>query len=138
MPLVGPSIKALIKRGCCCCKRAVYKPMRHINPEFAIERRYAGIINTCWLVFTYSYTLPILPLVGSFVFMLQYVVDKILITYFYKEVVEHNDLLNRLALRFIKWGIILFYIFGAYALASNYCNIYNNNEFALLYATEFL
>ena len=70
--------------------------------------------------------------------MIQYVVDKILITYFYKEVVEHNDLLNRTALRLIKWGIVLYYAFGAYSMASNYCTIYNGKNFELEYVTEFL
>ena len=121
MPLLGPSIKALCRRGCCCCKKSNYRPERHLNPPFAIERRYAGIINTCFLVSSYSFSLPILPFVGSVVLGLQYVVDKLLITYYYKETVEHNDLMNRTALRIIKYGIAVFYFYGGMAIAANYC-----------------
>lgn len=125
MPLLGPSIKALLKRGCCCCKKQSYNPEKHLNPPFAIERRYAGIINTCFLVSSYSFSLPVLPFIGSVVLSLQYIVDKLLITYYYKEVVEHNDMMNRTALRIIKYGIIVFYFFGGMAIAANYCQITN-------------
>jgi len=121
MPLVAPTIKALCKRGLCCCKKDNYSAERHLNPEFKIERRYAGMINTCFLVFTYSFSLPVLPFVASIVLMLQYIIDKLLITYYYKEQIEHNDLINRWALRVIKYGIVLFYVFGAFAIAANYC-----------------
>lgn len=67
MPYLGPSLKLLIKRGCCCCKRKDFKPRRYLNPEFAMERRYAMVMNLMFMVFTFAFALPALPLIGCIV-----------------------------------------------------------------------
>lgn len=60
-----------------------------------------------------------------------------LITYFYKERVIHNDLLNRSALRIIKYGVAIFFIGSTFILVRNDCTTRNNYE-TKTQSTEFL
>lgn len=125
MPYANPVIKVFFRRGLFCCKRKYYQPNTHLNPEFSIERRYASVLNTIFIVFTFSFALPILPIVAAIVFLFQYLMDKLLITYYYKEKTVNDDLLNTNVLRIIKYGIILFFLSGASILAANSCAIHN-------------
>lgn len=69
--------------------------------------------------------MPVLFVVASFIFIFQSISDKLLITYFYKERVEHNDLLNRNAVRIIKYALVIFLFVGGLAMAYNYCALEN-------------
>jgi hypothetical protein len=66
---------------------------------------------------------PGLFYIGGIVLMIQYFADKLLITYYYKENVEQNDLLNRTALVIIKYGCCIYFIFGGLGIALNHCSI---------------
>jgi len=96
-----------------------------LNSEFPIERRYASILTTVFVVFTYGVAMPGLFVVACFIFIFQSISDKLLITYFYKERVEHNDLLNRNAVRIIKYALVIFLFVGGLAMANNYCALEN-------------
>ena len=63
MPYLGSSIKIAKSRCCCCCKRKNYKPNTHLNPVFPIERRYASLIATSFICFSYGLTMPVLFIV---------------------------------------------------------------------------
>lgn len=137
MPYAGILLKLMYKRCCCCCKRKSFKPERNKNPEFNMERRYAAILNTIFMVFTFSYSMPGLPMVAVFVLSIQYVLDKLLITYYFKERIEHNDFLNRTFLMITQFSIVVFYIFSAYTCMANYCTIANIPDTKITYSTEF-
>lgn len=66
---------------------------------------------------------PVLFYIAAVVLMIQYFVDKLLITYYYKEKVEQNDLLNRTALVIIKYGCCIYLISGGLGIALNNCAI---------------
>ena len=68
----------------------------------------------------------------------QYFLDKILITYYYKERVRHNDVINRTALTIVKYGGVIFLVFGAAALAPNKCAIEFSQNKVLHYSNEIL
>jgi hypothetical protein len=59
------------------------------------------------------------------------------VTYYYKERVEHNDFLNRVALKILKYGIIVFLFFSSVAMQSNHCSIINTKK-PLTYFNEFI
>merc|ERR1740117_1556730 len=122
---IGPVIKVLTRRGCCCCVRKNYKLNKNTNSCFSFERRYGTLITTVFTCFTYGLAIPTLFLTASIVFWIQFCLDKILITYYYKEQVVHNDLLNRFTLRILKYAVVMFLIFGAWAMKANYCTISN-------------
>ena len=136
MPYLGPVIKILIRRGCCCCRRKDYKSRTHMNAEFSMERRYATILTTCFICFNYGFAIPMLFIVASCVLLAQYIIDKLLVTYYYKERVEHNDYLNRWTLKVLKYGIVSFLFFAAFAMHSNYCAL-NNIEQTIDYMNQF-
>jgi len=123
LPYAGPLLKILFRRGICCCRRKDYKPNTHLNEEFPFVRRYATILSTVFICFTYGFGIPLLFIVTFFIILVQYILDKLLITYYFKERVEQNDLLNRTALNILKYGIVVFMFFGGWIITSNHCTV---------------
>lgn len=76
-------------------------------------------------------------IVAGMVFLIQFMVDKLMITYYFKERPQHNDFLNRSALRIIKYGIAFFSFFGGIALTQNYCSL-TSQAGSLEYTNMFL
>ena len=125
MPYLGPMLKILCRRGCCCCKRKNYKQNKNQNEEFPLERRYASILSTIFVCFTFGFSIPLLFVIAAIILLIQFFIDKLLITYYYRERVEQNDLMNRSVLGVIKYGAVLFLVSGGFAVAFNYCSIEN-------------
>lgn len=125
MQYLAPCFKIMFKRGCCCCRRKNYMANTHNNGEFSMERRYATILTTSFICFNYGFALPMLFITASVIFLGQYLFDKLLVTYYYKERVEHNDYLNRSSLIALKYGIVVFLYFSGKSLTNNYCSVTN-------------
>jgi hypothetical protein len=136
LPYAGPLIKYYKRMCCCCCKRKL-RLDKHKNPEFNLERRYGTVLATIFTCFTYGFMMPTLFVIATFVFLTQFILDKLFITYFYKEKVMHNDFLNRSVLRALKYAIVLFLYFGGSAMRQNYCSITNQTRY-LNFSTELL
>lgn len=134
---IGPLLKIGCRRGCCCCKRKGYKLNKNLNQEFSFERRYGTVITTVFTCFTYGFAIPMLFILASVVFIVQFIMDKMLISFYYKERVVHNDLLNRSSLRVIKYAVCVFLYFGGSAMRSNYCTV-SNQPGSVSFSTEFL
>lgn len=58
-------------------------------------RRNANILTTSFICFTYGFSMPVLFVIGTVSMLSQYILDKILVTYFYKQEVLHTDRLTR-------------------------------------------
>lgn len=125
IPYAAPILKILFTRGFWCCKRVYSGRSTMTNPTFQIERRYANVLNTIYIVFTYSFALPILPIVAAGIFLFQYCVDKLLITYYYREFVLNDELLNKTVLLLVKYGLILFFVAGGLIVSATTCSIDN-------------
>jgi len=134
MPYLGICVKIAKRRCCCCCKRKNYKPNTHLNPEFPIERRYASLIATSFICFSYGLAMPVMFITFTALIGTQIVMDKLLITYFYKERVERNDLMNRKFLSILKYALFAYMFIGGLALASNYATISNEIVLPLDYS----
>jgi hypothetical protein len=111
IPFVKPILKVMWGLGCCCRHRKTFKINKAQNSEFAYERRYASILTTTFICFNYGFAVPSLFVTAAAVFTTEYVLDKLLITYYYKERVENNDFLNRSTLRVLKYGIVFFFVY---------------------------
>jgi len=70
MQYVGPCLKIIFKRGCCCCRRKNYRANTHNNSEFSMNRRYATILTTSFICFNYGFAIPMLFIVASLVFFI--------------------------------------------------------------------
>ena len=136
MPYFGPLLKIVIKRCCCCCKRKGYKANTHLNPYFPFERRYASMLATVYIVCTYGISMPALFIVGCVIMTIQTVLDRLLIVYFFKPKVEHNDILNRMTLDIMKYALFTMCFIGALAIASNHNTITETHR-PLWYLNEF-
>ena len=136
MPYFGVCMKLAIKRCCCCCKRKSYKPNTHLNPYFPLERRYASMLATVFIVCTYGVSMPALFLVGCIIMAIQTVMDRLLIVYFYRPKVEHNDILNRTTLQIMKYALFTMCFIGALAIASNF-NTISDEVNPIWYVNEF-
>lgn len=53
------------------------------------------MLTLLFTIFTYGVSIPYLYFIGAIIISLEYTLDKLLITYYYKEKILHNDLLNR-------------------------------------------
>ena len=96
-----------------------------MNKEFPIVRRYAFVLKAVFVCFTYGFAIPTLFVVVSLALLIQFIIDKLFITYYYKEGALHNDVLNRLAVKIIKYGVVVFLYFGGLQIAMNTCTTHN-------------
>lgn len=60
---------------------------------------------------------------ASAILILQYFLDKLLITFFYKQEVQYNDFLNRNMLKACKYALVPFFLFAGLGMHNNFCSI---------------
>ena len=48
-------------------------------------RKYASLLTTAYTTFTFGFSMPILFTLATLSFSFQFIVDKLLITYYYKQ-----------------------------------------------------
>lgn len=87
-------------------------------------------------MFTYGFSIPLLFLVGTLSLFVQYVLDKILVTYYYKQDVHHNDRLNRVVIQIHKYAPVFFLLWGASTLIQNHCMMTNDLLKPLLFTNQ--
>jgi hypothetical protein len=88
-------------------------------------RKYASLLTTAYTTFTFGFSMPILFTLATLSFSFQFIVDKLLITYYYKQKVEHNDFLNRNFLKALKYSPVIFFCVAARSCDENYCAVTN-------------
>jgi hypothetical protein len=76
-------------------------------------RKYASLLTTAYTTFTFGFSMPILFTLATLSFSFQFIVDKLLITYYYKQKPEHNDFLNRNFLKALKYSPVIFFCVAA-------------------------
>lgn len=59
--------------------------------DFVLERRYALMINTVFVIFTFGFFMPTLFIVGAANFTAIFFLDKLLITYWCENAPIHSD-----------------------------------------------
>jgi len=94
-----------------CLKKAPSKPL-----VFKIERKYALILILSTICFFYGLAIPGVFIVTMVSFSLQYVIDRLMITYFLDFPPVHDDLLNLKFIRALKY-IPVIYMPSVFGLA---------------------
>ena len=113
IPLVAPLFKVLLFK---CCKKKY--PPSILN----VERKYAVILNSIFVTFTYGMVIPVLFIVSFISFMFQYVIDKYLLVYnYYKYVTLRSDSKVFTFLQITKYAPCILMIFTARVLRYNSC-----------------
>jgi len=62
----------------------------YTGPEFVLEVRYAQIIFTIFVTFTFSSGMPVMYIFNFFIIMVQYWVDKYLIFNYYRKTLRYT------------------------------------------------
>lgn len=107
IPYAGPVISIMLKF----CGRKALTPGR-----FNMERKYAIMLTTLFIAFTYGYAIPMLFLSVSLCFFVQFVFDKVLVTYWFKVIPIKSDSLINLSIKIIKYAPLLMIIISARCL----------------------
>ena len=107
LPYVQPLGMAFVFK--CCLKKAPKTPL-----VFKIERKYALILVLCTICFFYGLAIPGVFFVTMVSFALQYVIDRLIITYLLEFPPVHDDLLNLKFIRILKYIAVIYLpsIFG--------------------------
>jgi len=98
-----------------------------MNEQFNFERRYGSTLATVFTCFTYGLAIPTLWFTAAEVFLIQFIADKVLMSYYFKEKVIYNDTLNRFVMGIAKYAICFFLYFGGVQISMNHCTISNND-----------
>ena len=101
LPYVEPIFKILLFK--CCPKRKPSTPQ-----VLKIERKYALYLILCTLSFFYGLFIPSVFIVTMLSFFIQYIADRLMITYLVEFPHIHDDLLNIKFLRVLKYTPLLY------------------------------
>lgn len=90
---------------------------RHAGTLPEMHFKYAAILTTVFVTLMYGYAIPMLFPIAAFTFMNYYIVDKLLITYYYQKPPVYDDKLNKASLSLMKYAplLMMFLATGAWA-----------------------
>jgi len=80
--------------------------------------KYAGILSCIYVTFMYGLALPILFAYAAFTFFNYYLVEKLLITYYYQKPPVYDERLNKAAISLLKWAPLLMMFFGSWIMSN--------------------
>jgi hypothetical protein len=86
------------------------------GPAHMMHYKYATMMNTVWVTFMYGTALPLLYPVAAITFFNLYVVDKLVVTYYYKEPPSYAEKLNRITLAWLKPAPFMIIFFGFWVM----------------------
>jgi hypothetical protein len=105
--LIGPLKDILLYK---CCKKKFNRgdPARKLK----LEQKYGLMLNTSFTVISFCFEMPLLLTAAAISFCFQYVLDRLLITYWYDEYPIHSDSLDAFVLRVFKYAPSIMMIFS--------------------------
>jgi hypothetical protein len=107
IPYAGPIIGILMK---------ISGRKTQIPGVFNMERKYAVMLTTLFVAFTYGYEIPLLFIAVSLCFFVQFLMDKTLVTYWFEMIPIRSDSLIKLTIRIIKYAPVLMFVVTARCL----------------------
>eukprot|EP00351_Strombidinopsis_sp_SopsisLIS2011_P002322 CAMPEP_0116881782 /NCGR_PEP_ID=MMETSP0463-20121206/13840_1 /TAXON_ID=181622 /ORGANISM="Strombidinopsis sp, Strain SopsisLIS2011" /LENGTH=74 /DNA_ID=CAMNT_0004533963 /DNA_START=2417 /DNA_END=2641 /DNA_ORIENTATION=- len=69
-------------------------------------------MTTSFITFMYGLAMPILFPIAAITFLNLYIVEKLLLSYWYQNPPTYDDKLNKAALNYLKWPPVLLLFFG--------------------------
>lgn len=103
MPYIVPFTLLLISR----CK------VTERNAEFPLGSRNLAFSSLVYMVFTYGVAMPSLFILAVLAIAFQHVVDKILLTYYFKAIPSHDTEMSWRIIKSIKYCVIPFFGLGS-------------------------
>lgn len=80
--------------------------------------RYSAILVCTWIVMMYGIALPIMFPIGAITMFNYYVVDRLLIAYYFRRPPIYDDKLNKYALGTLKYAPVLLLFFGYWTIGN--------------------
>lgn len=80
--------------------------------------KYSALMNTVCVTFMYGVALPELWLIAALTFFLYYVIDKFLITYYYRKPPMYDDKLNKWSLELMETAPLFLCFFGYWCMGN--------------------
>jgi hypothetical protein len=88
------------------------------GPSYFIHSKYASILMMCFVVMMYGPGIPLLYFIALLAFLVLYVLDRILLAYYYEQPPTLDDKLTKSTLTFLKWPLLLYFFFGYWMLSN--------------------
>jgi hypothetical protein len=85
----------------------------HAGPEFAIHWRYSAVLFQLSIALFFGTGMPIIYVIAFVGCIIQYIVDRLLICYFYREPPAYDDRITIAAVNSLKY-IATFSLLGAW------------------------
>jgi hypothetical protein len=79
---------------------------------------YAVAMNTIFTTLMYGLALPILFPIAFLTFINIYVIEKVLIAYWYKKPPVYDDVINKTALGMMRWAPLGYWVFGFWVMSN--------------------
>ena len=112
-------------KNCTSCKSAQQYAELRSGPELQVNERYANVQMIVFVSMTYGVSMPVLfPL--CFIFLLvNYIMERLMVIYFYRKPPMLDDELNNRALQMMKWAALLFALNGYWVFSNR--QIFSND-----------
>ena len=80
--------------------------------------KYSAILNVTFVTFMYGLAIPLLFPIALLFFIIQYCVEKLCITYYYKKPPMYDEKLNLSAIATLKWAPVFMMLFGYWIMGN--------------------
>lgn len=114
------------------CKPPSGRYMQNYN----LIRRNAHLISVTFIVFTYGFAMPILFIAGTVCLAVKYILDKLLVTYFYRQNTNHNENVSKIIFHMLKYAPVLYFVWGGTTLLNNACMVSNTQLKPISYSNK--
>lgn len=104
------------------------------GPEYLIHFRYSSMLNVIFVTFMYGMALPVLFPIAFLFFVILYVQERFLITYYYKKPPVYDEKLNKAAIKISKWAPFLMVTFSYWAMGNK--QIFSNVAIPVVYRND--
>lgn len=95
------------------------------GPEYLIHYKYSSMLNVTFVAFTYGIGLPLIFPIAFFVLVILFILERLLLTYYYREPPTFDEKLNDSALTLLRWAPLFMFSVGYWMLSNQ--QIFGNN-----------
>mmetsp|Transcript_6920 Transcript_6920/g.5166 ORF Transcript_6920/g.5166 Transcript_6920/m.5166 type:complete len:223 (-) Transcript_6920:562-1230(-) len=116
------------------CKSVQQYVERYSGPVYQIHFRYSTILNTVFVTCMYGTAIPILYPVALLSFTILYLMERLLVFYYYKQPPAYDQQMTYTALNILRWAPFLMFAMGYWVLGNN--QVFDNKVFVYEYTTN--
>lgn len=129
-----------LDRGCSCNSQKTKKVtiQGYINlysgPEYMMHFKYSGMMNVLFVTFMYGLAIPLLFPIALMAFTIQYVCEKLTITYFFRKPPMFDEKMNSGSIQIMKLAPLFMFFFGYWCMTNK--QIFTNESYEIIRTIE--